>query len=77
MVNGFYASALFKVGEKNMAKNHLQKVTNSNYLHQDKEKKWGFYEYIHGKSNTPCGVSYMAWSAAGQIFAFNYNKKIL
>jgi len=64
MINGFYVSALCKIGEKNLASHYLNLLTEAN-----KAENWGFYEYLHGKENTPAGVSRMAWSAAGQIFA--------
>lgn len=74
MVNGFYISALKEVGEDKLANKYIQKITDANYLHPSKQ--WGFFEYLHGKNKTPNGVPYMAWSAAGQIFAFK-SKKII
>lgn len=76
MINGFYILALRKAGRKDLAEDYLDKVTRANYMHPDKGESWGFYEYLHGKKKTPQGNAYMAWNAAGQIFAFK-NKKII
>ncbi len=64
MINGFYVSALCKIGEKRRAEQYLQKLIEAN-----KMNNWGFYEYLHGKDKTPKGMPYMAWNAAGQIIA--------
>ncbi len=77
VVNGFCAMAFFKAGKKDLAQNILTEINISNFLHQEKNKKWGFYEYLHGKTKEPKGNAYMAWSAAGQIIAFNCHKNIL
>ncbi len=74
MINGLYCVALDKIEEKELADHYLQKITDANYLHERKDEKWGFYEYLHGKNKTPNGVSNMIWSAAGQVFAFKPNK---
>jgi GH15 family glucan-1,4-alpha-glucosidase len=74
LVNGFYVMALRQMGEEELADNYLEKITKANYLHKQANEKWGFYEYLHGKNNTPEGVSNMGWSAASQILAFKSNK---
>lgn len=76
MVNGFYSLALSRAGREDLAKHYLEKITEANYLHKDKGREWGFCEYLHGRKKIPEGVCGTAWSAAGQILAFN-SKQVL
>ncbi len=76
MINGFYAAALRRSDRKDLAEHCLEEITKANYLDRREGGSWGFYEYLHGKKKTPEGTPYMAWNAAGQIFAFKSGKII-
>lgn len=76
-LNGLYAAALRKTGRQDLAERYAEMVAEANRLHKEKNKEWGFYEYLHGKKHTPQGHPYMAWNAAGQIIAMNHDHNIL
>jgi len=80
MIGGFYVAALVKVGDETKAKLEFELLTAANrkvnrrlavpYL--GKNPKWGFEEWLHGKTGEAIGESnpYQAWSAGMYIFAY-------
>lgn len=69
MVMGFYAAS-----QKDKGKKYLQGISELN-----KKKEWNFNENFHGKTYAPKGTEFQAWSAAGEVIAYEAcmkNKKV-
>lgn len=67
MITGFYAAALTKK-EPRLA-HHFLKGINSANSRGGRANKWGFPEYLNGKTRKPGGRKLLAWSAAAGIIA--------
>jgi glycogen debranching enzyme len=67
-VGGFYVLTLEKAGRHKQAQEELEKLAQANSLSQDQD--WEFNEWLHGKTGTPMGTRFEAWSAAGYILAY-------
>ena len=72
-VGGFYILMLIKVGQKEKAKEELEKLAQANKL--GKESQWEFNEWLHGKTGKPMGAAFQSWSAAGYIIAYQAVKE--
>jgi hypothetical protein len=60
--NGFMSAALYEHQEDILADELRKRIHESNALND-----YSFNEYLHGIDNTPSGVPYCTWSAAGAI----------
>lgn len=72
-VGGFYVLMLVKVGQKEKAREELEKLALANKL--GKKSEWEFNEWLHGKTGKPMGARFQSWSAAGYIIAYKAVKE--
>jgi glycogen debranching enzyme len=72
-VGGFYILMLVKVGQREKAKEELEKLALANRL--GKKTEWEFNEWLDGKSGEPKGATFQSWSAAGYIMAYQAVKE--
>lgn len=72
-VGGFYVLMLVKVGQKEKAREELEKLALANKL--GKKSEWEFNEWLHGKTGEPMGARFQSWSAAGYIMAYKAVKE--
>lgn len=76
-LGGFWACALNKIKNKDVAEKVLYKLAITNK--QGLNEEWEFNEWLHGVTGRPMGAPYQAWSASMYILAYNIirlNKKI-
>ncbi|MCB0284506.1 MAG: glycogen debranching protein [Calditrichaeota bacterium] len=65
-VTGFYVADLAYRGKTEKARQHLDAIHRANKSSMQ-NKKWGFPEYLNGKTYEPEGTSRMGWSAAAAV----------
>ncbi len=80
-IGGFYVAALVRMGEFAKAERELRRLAEANALvggdaaesqGLPRGSRWGFHEWLHGKTGKPQGQSnpYQAWSAGAYLFAY-------
>lgn len=68
MINGFYVADLIVRGKTKEAKRYRDAVHAANALSKD-DNRWGFHEFIDGKTFVPGGTKIQTWSASAAIMA--------
>ncbi len=69
-VGGFWAMLLKDLGRKDMAWKELTRMAEAN-----KAKRWGFYEWFHGRTGVAMGMRGQSWNAAMFILAWHALKE--
>jgi len=72
-IGGFYVAALVKCGRMEKAKEELSLLADANK--KGYKCKWGFPEYLHGKTGNVMGGDYFSWSAGMYIYAYECVKR--
>lgn len=67
MVGGFHIAALVRDAKPGQAEDLLVLLAKANK--QAADGKWGFNEWLHGRSGHPMGYDQQAWSAAMYLYA--------
>lgn len=66
LITGFYVADLARRGQTGKAEQFLTAIHRANALGGD-DGKWGFPEYINGRTFEPGGTLYQGWSGAAAI----------
>lgn len=67
LITGFYVADLARRGKTGTAVEFLAAVHRANAMNGDGTERWGFPEYINGRTFEPGGTFYQGWSGAGAI----------
>jgi hypothetical protein len=65
-VSGFWIMLLSELGRKELARRELER-----YAEACRLNKWGFNEWLHGKTGKPMGMTGQSWNAAMFVLAFH------
>jgi glycogen debranching enzyme len=65
-VGGFWVIALAQAGERAAARAELLRLAEANAL-----GRWGFSEWLHGRSAAPSGMRGQSWNAAAYLVAWH------
>jgi len=68
-IGGVYVTALMKANRKEAASSALEQLAGSNY--PGYKRKWGFNEFLHGKTGNPMGSDCQLWNAAMYVLAWH------
>ncbi len=69
-VSAFFAIALYKIGEKDLAWEELEKVAYANKINN-----WQFNEWFYGLTGEPMGMKKQSWNAGMFLAAYHHLKK--
>lgn len=72
--NGWLGAALYAAQAPELAAQLLPRLATANRRNLADDQTWGFYENLHGLTQTPIGVPYCTWSAAGWLLAEAYGR---
>lgn len=64
-VGGFWVAALAQAGERQRAREELVRLARANA-----HARWGFVEWLHGRSRAPLGMRGQSWNAAAYLIAW-------
>jgi hypothetical protein len=64
-IGGFWVCALAQAGESALARTELRKLARANAL-----GGWAFNEWLHGRTQRPCGMPGQSWNAATYLLAY-------
>jgi glycogen debranching enzyme len=64
-IGGFWVCALAQAGESALARDELRKLARANAL-----GGWAFNEWLHGRTQRPCGMPGQSWNAATYLLAY-------
>jgi len=65
-VGGFWVAALAQAGKRDLAQQELLRLARANAL-----GRWGFNEWLHGRSCAPRGMRGQSWNAAAFLIAWH------
>jgi len=77
-IGGFYVASLVKMNKLKQAKEELEILAKGNLKATEMRElkgKYNFNEWLHGKTGSPEGEAYQAWSAGMYIYAYECVKQ--
>ncbi len=66
LVTSFYVADLAAREKNTQARDYLEAIHQANRL-DEKDKEWGFHEFINGQTFKPGGTRHQTWSAAAAV----------